>query len=303
MDISIIMPTKNGSKTIERCLDAIQAQTTTKTFEIIAVDSSSTDNTVEILENHGCKIISIQPSEFSHGHSRNLGAQKATGNILIFVNQDTLPKDDKWLEKLVAPIDGQNVAAFSRQIPYPETPIAEKIFLNKVYSDKPRTVGKESLGRRGLDASVLYSTVSAAIKHDVFNQFKFSDQIIMGEDQEIAVRLVKAGYTIRYVPESVVIHSHSYGISRVFKRYFDAGWGLYSIPDLRGFNLGRMILDECNLLCETASASSKEGTKAWLFSIAYTISKSLGFAIGTKANFLPKPIQNILSHTIELKRQ
>ena len=74
MDISIIMPTKNGSKTIERCLDAIQAQTTTKTFEIIAVDSSSSDNTVEILENHGCQIISIQPSEFSHGHSRNLGA-------------------------------------------------------------------------------------------------------------------------------------------------------------------------------------------------------------------------------------
>src|SRR5207249_2255682 len=160
MDISIIMPTKYGSKTIERCLDSIQTQTTTKTFEIIAVDSSSSDNTVEILENHGCKIIRIQPSEFSHGHSRNLGAQQATGKILVFVNQDTLPKDDKWLEKLVAPIDGQNVAAFSRQIPYPETPIAEKIFLNKVYSEKPRTIGKESLGRRGLDASVLYSTVS-----------------------------------------------------------------------------------------------------------------------------------------------
>ena len=203
----------------------------------------------------------------------------------------------------MAPLDGQNVAAFSRQIPYPETPIAEKIFLNKVYSEKPRTIGKESLGRRGLDASVLFSTVSAAIRHGVFDQFKFSDQIIMGEDQEIAVRLVKAGYTIRYVPESVVIHSHSYGISRVFKRYFDAGWGLYSIPDLRGFNLNKMFLDEWDLLCESMRASSKEGPKAWIFSIAYIISKSLGFALGTKANFLPKPIQNILSHTIELKRK
>ena len=303
LDISILIFTKNNSKTIEKILDAIQTQSTTKTFEIIAVDSSSSDNTVKVLENHGCKIISILASEFAHGRTRNQAAQTAAGDILIFMNGDAIPKNDVWLEKLVAPIDGKNVATFSRQIPYPETPIVEQIFLNKVYSDKPRTVEKQSLERRDLDSSIFFSTVSAAVKRDIFDQFRFSDQILISEDQELAVRFIMAGFTIKYVPESIVTHSHSYSISRVFRRYFDIGWAYRSIPDQRAFNLGRMILDQCSLICESIKASPKGGPKVWMFSIAYIFSKSIGFALGAKANYMPISIRNRLSHTLALNKE
>jgi glycosyltransferase involved in cell wall biosynthesis len=302
MDVSIIIPSKNGIKTIERCLRTIKSQRTTSTYEIIVVDSGSSDETITTAEKYGCKIIKILPQEFSHGYSRNLGADKATGKILVFLNQDAIPQNETWMEKLVGQIDDTRVAAFSRQVPYPDTHDIEKVFLNRIYSDFPRTINENSLKKKSVQNHVLFSTVSAAIKKDIFNQFKFSEKIIMSEDQELAARLIKSGYSIQYVPESVVIHSHSYSACEVFKRYFDSGRSLYSISDLRGFNMSDVISEECSILFESFQSSRGRPLEC-VFSIVYLLSKSIGFALGTKANFLPKFIQNILSHTVELKRE
>ena len=302
MDISIVIPTKNGIKTIEGCLKAINSQKTKITYEIIVVDSGSSDGTVNIAEKYGCKIINIPPQEFSHGYSRNLGADKADGKILIFLNQDAIPHNDMWMEKLVAQIYDNSVATFSRQVPYSDTHDVEKVFLNRLYADIPRTINEESLKRRTLQSSVLLSTVSTAIRKDILNQFRFSEKIIMNEDLELAARLIKSGYTIRYVPDSIVTHSHSYSVDEVFRRYFDLGQSRYSIAGIPPFNLNDVISEECSILFESLHSSRRKPFES-LFSIVYLLSKSIGFALGTKANFLPKPIQNILSHTMELKRE
>jgi rhamnosyltransferase len=302
MDVSIILPTKNGGKTIENCLNAVQTQKTSKTFEIIAIDSGSSDNTVEILKKHNCKIIEISPLEFTHGYSRNLGAENANGSVLIFMNQDAIPQNDSWMEELISEIDNTNVATFSRQIPYANTPIVEKVFLSHVYPDKSRTIGKEVLSKRDLSNSILFSTVSSAIKRDIVLQFKFANDIIMAEDQELAVRLIRAGYTIKYVSESKVFHSHSYSVPTVFKRYFDVGWGLNSISDLEGLDPSKIICDEMKLLKESLLVSMKNPAEC-LFALFYTIAKSMGFALGTKADSLPESLRKFLSHTISLKHK
>lgn len=302
MDVSIVIPSKNGIKTIERCLQAIRSQRTKSVYEIILVDSGSSDETITIAEKYGCKIIKILPQEFSHGYSRNLGADNATGKILIFLNQDAIPRNESWMDVLVSSIDDTCVATFSRQVSYQDTHVVERVFLNRIYSDIPRTITQESLKNRNMKNSVIFSTVSAAINKEIFTKFKFSEKIIMSEDQEFATRLTREGYAIKYVPDSTVTHSHSYSISEVFKRYFDSGRSLYSIPGLPTFSMGDIISEECSILFESFQFSRTKPLES-IFSIMYLLSKSIGFALGTKANFLPKPIQNILSHTVELKRE
>lgn len=302
MDVSIIIPSKNGIKTIERCLQAIRSQRTKSVYEIILVDSGSSDETITIAEKYGCKIIKILPQEFSHGYSRNLGADNTTGKILVFLNQDAIPQNDVWLEKLVAQINDSNIATFSRQVPYPDTHVIEKVFLNRIYPNFPRTINEESIKKRNMEDSVIFSTVAAAIKKNIFNQFRFSEKIIMSEDQELAVRLIRSGYNIKYVSDSEVMHSHSYSISDVFKRYFDSGRSLYSIPNLQKFNTSNMISEECSIFLESLQTSKRKPFDC-IFSLAYLLSKSIGFVLGTKAKFMPQFIQNILSHTVELKRE
>ena len=60
-------------------------------IEVIAIDSGSEDRTLEILKNHDANIFQIEPEEFHHSKTRNLGAEKSNGNFLVYLTQDALP--------------------------------------------------------------------------------------------------------------------------------------------------------------------------------------------------------------------
>ncbi len=81
--ISVIIPTYNAKNVIEKLLDSILSQTI-KAEEIIIIDSSSTDNTVEIARNYTDKIHTIEKSEFRHGAVRTKGAKLAKSDLLLF---------------------------------------------------------------------------------------------------------------------------------------------------------------------------------------------------------------------------
>ena len=102
MILSIIIPTYNEEKDIEKCINSLQKQSF-KDFEIIVVDDGSTDKTKEIIRKYN-KIKLIEGEHKGPGFSRNLGARKAKGEILIFVDADmTFDKD--YLKNLVKPFE------------------------------------------------------------------------------------------------------------------------------------------------------------------------------------------------------
>lgn len=91
MLVSVIIPTLNRAKTIERAINSVLAQTW-KSVEIIVVDSRSTDNTVALLAQYGDKVRLISQDRMGPGFARNAGIQAATGEIISF-----LDSDDEWL--------------------------------------------------------------------------------------------------------------------------------------------------------------------------------------------------------------
>lgn len=93
INISVILPVYNGSKTLTTCIESITSQDYSD-YEIVAIDDGSTDNSLEILESYPIKIIRQKNSGVSA--ARNAGAALAKGQYLAFIDQD-----DKWMpEKL-----------------------------------------------------------------------------------------------------------------------------------------------------------------------------------------------------------
>ena len=118
MKISLIIPTYNEEKVIDLCLESLAKQTYSD-FEIILIDDGSVDNSkVKIqkakLQFKNQKLILLEQNHGGPGIARNLGAKKAAGEILVFVDADmTFAKD--FLKKLVQPIlDSKSKGTFSK---------------------------------------------------------------------------------------------------------------------------------------------------------------------------------------------
>ena len=82
--VSIVIPTRNSSKTIEECLSAIQEQSH-KNIETIIVDSKSTDDTCEIAMARGCKVLS---TDWKLLGARYLGCNAAAGDYILMLDSD-----------------------------------------------------------------------------------------------------------------------------------------------------------------------------------------------------------------------
>jgi glycosyltransferase involved in cell wall biosynthesis len=108
--ISIIIPAYNEEKVIGDCLKSLKLQSY-KDIEIIIVDDGSTDATAKLAGN----LQLLKQQHKGPGAARNLGASKAKGEILVFVDADmTFDKD--FIKKLVAPIEkGKVRGTFSKE--------------------------------------------------------------------------------------------------------------------------------------------------------------------------------------------
>src|SRR5215471_20318799 len=101
IETSILIPTKNGAQDIGACLGAIYSQKHVRPFEVLVVDSGSTDATLEIVRRYPARIEQIPPEAFHHARTRNAVASLARGEFLVFLSQDAIPASDSWLVSLL----------------------------------------------------------------------------------------------------------------------------------------------------------------------------------------------------------
>lgn len=103
--VSIIIPTHNGASMLAECLSALRRQTYTD-FEIIVVDDASADGTGWLLAE--ALDIAVVHIEGSRGHgfvaACNRGLARARGELLVLLNNDTVPEPG-WLGELVGALD------------------------------------------------------------------------------------------------------------------------------------------------------------------------------------------------------
>ncbi len=298
MDVSVIIPTINASGIIGKlaasCMNQKHEDGTAVSSEVIVIDSSSSDNTVEIAGSLGCKTIVIPKADFNHGGTRNLAASKASGEVLVFMTQDAMPVNDRLIAALLKPLnDPLTAASFARQIPQNDANPVERFSRSFNYSDTLMVKSKDVVESLGIK-TFFFSNVCSAVKHKNFVAAGGFPSVIMNEDMMLSSKLILSGYNVVYNPEAQVFHSHNFSLIRQFKRHFDIGVSLrennlfnYVRPDgegLRYFKAGVKHFLKNN------------DSTAWLaYFIMQTVFRFAGYSVGIHYENVPKVLRKHLS--------
>jgi rhamnosyltransferase len=225
--VSIVLPTWNGSEDLRSLLPRLSSQRLAGRVELLAVDSSSSDDTREQLRAAGADVRVIPAREFSHGGTRSARARDARGEFLVFLSQDACPTDDHFLARLLEPFGDPRVAgAYARVLPHPD----DDLLTARTVLDLPEASEQPTV--RDLDhvaglwelppiervRHIRFNNVASAIRAQVFAAIPFP-AIDFGEDFAWAARALTAGHRIAYVPSATVLHAHRYTAGAAYRRY------------------------------------------------------------------------------------
>ena len=106
--LSVVTPTYNSSKTLEKCLASIRDQDyPQEKIEIIIADGGSTDSTLEIAKKYTRKIFDNPLKTGEAG--KEVGVKRATGNIIVLIDSDNILPDQDWMRRMVAPFEDPDI--------------------------------------------------------------------------------------------------------------------------------------------------------------------------------------------------
>lgn len=208
----IIMRSHNDMPLIAETLTMVHQQNCA--FELIVFDNDSIDGTVDEVGKYTSMVINIPKGQYVPGSVLNKAMETSQGELIVFLNSDCTPRDEFWLERLLDGFSGEQVAAvFGRQIPRRDcSPLLAK--------DTEDTYGD---GSRQKYWRHCFSMASSAIRRSVWEKMRFNEQIQYSEDIDWTWRVRQQGYSIAYVPESIVYHSHNYTLRQFYRRHVGEG--------------------------------------------------------------------------------
>ncbi len=294
--VSAVIPVKDGERYLEELLDALAREGVDET---LVIDSGSHDRSLQIARAAGVELLEIEPGEFGHGRTRNLGAQRTSGELICFLTQDSTPRPG-WLGayREAFALDERAGAAYGPHLPRPDTsPMIARELTEFFAGFSPD--GQPTLQRPG-DPAFL-SNVNACYARACWEEIRFRD-VAYSEDQAFGSDLLDAGWSKVYHPGAAVLHAHDYGALEFMRRYFDEYRGLHeSTGHVEPFAITDSIRQTASAVAADRRWMSEhnlgDAQKArWTARAAvHHGSRRVFSALGSRAEQVPAPLRRRLS--------
>ena len=243
--VTVVVLTSNAGPGFEDLLERLGEQETSFPYEVVVIDSGSTDGTVALALRHGARVHRIPRREFDHGGTRNLGLSLSGAEYLAFVVQDALPLGRRWLAAMVENLDADERVAgvCGLQVPRPDSSPLARALVNGWPTASPERREQHADRRYGAlppaerRSLATFDNVSSCVRRSVLEEMPF-ERTVFGEDLRWGKRVIETGYKIVYEPRSAVLHSHERSALYDLRRHYVEGqvlidlFGLTLTPNL-----------------------------------------------------------------------
>lgn len=295
-DISLIVPTLNAGANWNRWIESLKKQVL-KPEHILLIDSSSTDNTVDLALNADLRVDVIARQAFNHGGTRQLGVNALLDcKIIIFLTQDAILADEYSIYNIVKSFKDANIgASYGRQLPHANLHSFGTHARLFNYPVESNVKSMEDASTLGIKTAFISNSFAAYRREALMAVGGFPQHTILGEDTYVAAKMLLAGWKVAYCAEAKVYHSHDYNFLQEFKRYFDIGVFHACEPWIRD-EFGKAEGEGLKFVLSEAKYLISNG-KGYLLPSAFirTLLKYLGYRLGMIEKIIPVCLKKHLS--------
>lgn len=224
--VSIVIPTKNQCKVLKRCIDSILKKTTYKNYEIILVDTGSTEKEVldfykNIKSNKKIKHHSFIEKQFSYANSCNYGAKQASGEYLIMLNNDTEVITPNWIELMLGDAQRKEIGTVGVRLFFPDKKHIQHAGIGLGLGGYAANILSESVDKMLNGTQILYysnkrnvaanTAACLMIEKKLFINLRGFDNhfSVTYNDVDLGLRVLKRGLLNVYNPAVTLIHHES----------------------------------------------------------------------------------------------
>ncbi|MEM5831524.1 MAG: glycosyltransferase [Candidatus Aenigmatarchaeota archaeon] len=229
--LSVIVPAHNEERYIEKCLSSLLNQKY-KDYEIIVVNDGSTDKTEQIVKEFQKKSKRIKLLSFKQGHSaafaRNRGAEKAKGEILVFIDADQFVKKD-FLSKIAKNFQNKEIEALVGK-----TLGASQTFIGKCYAARKWLFWLTRQNKKQILTKDKPGCILAIRKKTFLDLKGYNEAIFYREDSDFADR-TKERHKVLFNPQIIIYHYDPENFEEVVRHAKWVGKGLAT--DIKYFGL------------------------------------------------------------------
>lgn len=221
--VSIVIPLRDRVELLQRCLESIRAKTDYAPLDFILVDNDSTEEAtldfLRCLERDGEARVVRDPGPFNFSRLSNRGAAAATGEILLFFNNDIEAIEDDWLRELVSHAVRPEVGAVGARLWYPDGTLQHGGVILGLGGVAGHAFPRLRRGHGGyFSRALLQQNISAvtgaclAVRRELFEKIGSFDETnlpISFNDIDFCLRLGAAGLRNVWTPRANLIHAES----------------------------------------------------------------------------------------------
>lgn len=229
--ISIVIPTYNRPRSLVACLQSIaRLDYPQDRLEVIVVDDGSPQPVAAVIDDSRCSagVVCYRQENAGPAAARNLGADKAKGDFLAFIDDDCAPEAG-WLKVMAAQlVDTPQSLVGGRTVnglPNNLYAMTSQIIVDMVYQHNNAQPHQAKF----------FATNNIIVPADTFRRLEgFNPSFRTSEDREFCDRWLYHGQRMVYVPDAVIYHSHNLKLRSFCRQHFEYGRGAYRYHKIRG---------------------------------------------------------------------
>lgn len=220
--ISIIIPNKDHVDDLSKCLNSIWDNSTWENWEIIVVENNSEDPATfeyyKKIQQEGKTRVVRWDGEFNFSAINNYGAQFATGDYYLLLNNDTEVISPDWMEQMLMFAQREDVGAVGAMLYYPDDTVQHAGVILGIggiagHSHKTFKRGEQGYASRMTIAQNLSAVTGACIMvpRRVWDKVDGMDESypVAFNDIDLCLKIRKAGYLIVWTPYAELYHYES----------------------------------------------------------------------------------------------